>query len=312
MPSDTSPPQVATSELLQLQAHIASEYADVHSLARRHPGPCLNKARTIAEAICCAVYAKQTGRRLDEGKAKGLQTFINKLRNDCDVPVSIVKQLNSVREYGNYGSHHQGEPIPPHIVSSCLFALDAVYTWYQTTHLVAEPPTRRAYRFISGVGKLAVGGFVAAVVGGVALSVLLFLWWPAPPPKAQPKLGSFVYKAHLYTPKVKLDLPASYPVERQRLIKVQLQKTKRSGKLWDGVVAVPGAMEPDIYIKLGARSYRQERCEDSYTCSFRVDGFSGGEIAIWDADLKNDDHVETLTCSPGRTCAGRSATVTVK
>ena len=83
-------------------------------------------------------------------------------------------------------------------------------------------------------------------------------------------------------------------------ITVQLNNTKPSGLNWDG----PGSGGPDIYVKVNGISYRSDRCQDSYTCTFNVDTVSNKPLSIevWDADFMDDDYAGSTICSIGDVC----------
>lgn len=61
---------------------------------------------------------------------------------------------------------------------------------------------------------------------------------------------------------------------------------------------------PDIYVKVNGISYRSDRCQDSYTCKFKVDTVSNQPLSIevWDADFMDDDYAGSTICSIGNVC----------
>jgi len=91
-------------------------------------------------------------------------------------------------------------------------------------------------------------------------------------------------------------------------IKVQMDSTKSNGLPWD---AYNGS--PDIYIKVDGKSYRSERCQNSFTCEFDV-GYIGNSplsIEVWDADVAKDDFAGSVFCTSGKICRAESATVVI-
>lgn len=87
-------------------------------------------------------------------------------------------------------------------------------------------------------------------------------------------------------------------LENEATIEVSLNPKKINGQAWDGLKG-----KPDIYIVVAGKSYRNQRCEDSFTCQFSVTGVRQTvPIEVWDADVIEDDPAGKILCSIGKTC----------
>ena len=79
-------------------------------------------------------------------------------------------------------------------------------------------------------------------------------------------------------------------------IVVELDRMKPP-RSWD-----PVGGKPDPYIVVNDISYRTSRCQNRYTCKFLVRESGPLEIAVWDADVMNDDFVGAAICHKGHRC----------
>jgi len=99
------------------------------------------------------------------------------------------------------------------------------------------------------------------------------------------------------------DFFSDKPSEHEATIEVTLNPKKINGASWDGLEG-----KPDIYIVVAGKSYRNERCKDSFTCQFAVTGVSQTvPIEVWDADAIEDDPAGKTLCSVGKSCQTQSA-----
>jgi hypothetical protein len=91
-------------------------------------------------------------------------------------------------------------------------------------------------------------------------------------------------------------------------ISVRFDDTKPSSLAWDF-----GNPLPDPYVVVDGKNFRRDRCEDSLSCSFTLSGVDEYyDVAVYDADLSDDDYAGTVRCRRGYKCeTGRGATVTI-
>ncbi len=91
-------------------------------------------------------------------------------------------------------------------------------------------------------------------------------------------------------------------------VSVRFDDTKPSGLAWDF-----GGPLPDPYVVVDGKNFRRDRCEDTLSCSFTLSGVDEYyDVAVYDADLSDDDYAGTVRCRRGNQCnTGRGATVTI-
>ncbi len=83
-------------------------------------------------------------------------------------------------------------------------------------------------------------------------------------------------------------------------VKLTIAQTKANGADWD---AFSG--KPDPYIKIDGTSYRDSRCQDSFTCKFSIDEtiLEPITVEVWDADVSEDDPAGSTFCVPQQACS---------
>lgn len=92
----------------------------------------------------------------------------------------------------------------------------------------------------------------------------------------------------------------------QMLVMVSINDEKSNGKDWDAL-----AGDPDPFVIVDGKSYRDQRCQDEYECLFVVDTAERTKIEVWDADAASDDFAgSTRRCTTGL-CEIRDAEVMV-
>jgi|UPI0006543973 hypothetical protein len=91
-------------------------------------------------------------------------------------------------------------------------------------------------------------------------------------------------------------------------IHITMNNSKPSGQDWDIVGSAP-----DPYVIVDGRSFRNERCRDSYKCIFSVYLFGDGpfNIEVWEADTTYDDSAGVTLCKRGSVCHTSGASVKV-
>lgn len=103
------------------------------------PEVALPLARIAAELICIniltVIYKERPGKM-------ELDQMIQKINQHKILPPKIIIHLNTIRSYGNYGSHAQYEEqeIEKDYIITCMTALEQLSTWYYEEHLRNEVP----------------------------------------------------------------------------------------------------------------------------------------------------------------------------
>ena len=97
-----------------------------------------------------------------------------------------------------------------------------------------------------------------------------------------------------------------YSASSVTTVVVTLHSRKANGKTWDLVWG-----KPDPYIVVNGQSYRSHRCQNRFSCSFRVRTSNRMVIEVWDADVQHDDFAGSTRCARGYVCQARSAQVKV-
>jgi hypothetical protein len=103
-----------------------------HDYLSNDPESAMNQARKAAEAICKDIYrAKglEAGGRL--AAKQELDELMTALNRKNVLPGHILQHFKCVRDFGNYGSHDQGETISPETAKPCIAALDNLVRWYR-------------------------------------------------------------------------------------------------------------------------------------------------------------------------------------
>jgi hypothetical protein len=100
------------------------------------PESALNQARKAAELICRELYdSSGLGESAKPSTKCGLDELIQQLQRNEIVSRTIYLHLCTVRDYGNFGSHDQGDEsmlVTPDLASPCLEALACLAKWYVT------------------------------------------------------------------------------------------------------------------------------------------------------------------------------------
>ncbi|MDX9722266.1 MAG: DUF4145 domain-containing protein [Myxococcota bacterium] len=90
-----------------------------------------------------------------------------------------------------------------------------------------------------------------------------------------------------------------------RSVTIIMENTKPTGLSWDNRGGAP-----DPFVIVDGTSYRDQRCQDKYTCVVEISEVGPVLIEIWDADLSFDDPAGVTVCDTGAACGtGNGATV---
>lgn len=121
-------------------SEVSERLAELCQRARKYhqsePETALNQARKAAELICKDLYLSSEPVTNAKLLVKlDLNHLIQTLNHNEVLSRANYLHLCTIRDYGNYGSHDQGEEsmeITPDFVKPCLEALACVAKWYAT------------------------------------------------------------------------------------------------------------------------------------------------------------------------------------
>ena len=125
---------------LETEMKRVLDYVDKASdfLERTETDASLNQARKAVEAICKRIYIKEGFDKENKPVHKiSLDELITRFRRETNdgkrfMPQVILTHLSTIRDWGNLGSHDQGEEtgnITPIMGDNCLRMLSEVVTW---------------------------------------------------------------------------------------------------------------------------------------------------------------------------------------
>jgi hypothetical protein len=107
--------------------------------AETDPGTALNHARKTAEAICTVIFSQEISTSFQE---LSLDESLKQLKKQGILPRKTLIAMETVKNYGNFGSHYQdGEPVVGLAdARPCLLALVQVTEWFYQDYLGVEVP----------------------------------------------------------------------------------------------------------------------------------------------------------------------------
>jgi len=104
------------------------------------PEQAVLEARKLAEHICKAIYRQALEE--DPGQNRMLAELVKKLDKAGLLPPEVCINLHTVRGFGNFGAHDQGQDpgeIHREAVQPCMAAVTYLVTWYCKSYLGQEP-----------------------------------------------------------------------------------------------------------------------------------------------------------------------------
>jgi hypothetical protein len=91
-----------------------------------------------------------------------------------------------------------------------------------------------------------------------------------------------------------------------RTVKVTFDARKAGGAHWD-----IGMGAPDPFIVVDGYSYRANRCQNAYSCTFRITQRGPISVRVYDADVAFDDFAGSVNINSGQSRRNRSVSVSV-
>jgi len=176
--------EILLKEFKQLiEKHLES----IESVKAINPHYALVGARKTCEAICCQIcFECKELENIAVGKLK-LNDLIGQIKQHGLAPPHIIKYMQTIQSFGNYGAHGLDE-LPPNYAEPTLIALSHLASWYfEDAGLLERDPRRTEFahsdihesdfddleKFKQKVRKLLNNPITkgAAVAGGVLIAV---------------------------------------------------------------------------------------------------------------------------------------------
>ena len=99
---------------------------------KTNPEESLNCARKVAEGLCLELARMNN---ITFGRNEKLDTYINKLKREGHIPDHIAVYMQTIRGFGNIGSHYQKPESKDHLskaAMSCVDSMNFVMEWFES------------------------------------------------------------------------------------------------------------------------------------------------------------------------------------
>ncbi len=118
---------------------VMGYYEETKSFSASNPKAALWMARKTAEAICRQLFVEHISPNPGD---LTLDKYIELLSSNGLLEKNIIIPLQTIRNYGNFGAHDQGEEsdkITNDYIKPCLHSLETVIIWYTNKYKPKSP-----------------------------------------------------------------------------------------------------------------------------------------------------------------------------